>query len=832
MECFMSRILSQYIFVLCLSFVLISCSNNSGNSNLNPKPVFQIDKITAGDRNVRLEWIVSEGYSYNLYYSNNKNVSSNNATLIEIKNPQKVLIEGTSKSYAYFDHPVENNSFYYYVLVKVDSSGNEQAVSQTVAAYPNRTLLTDKNTFSDTNLHSCVLEAAVNNNQSSQNKWEYLSDVDFLNCRGNLTSLLGLEKLTNLNHITYSDADNFDFTDSVYLYLSNLRSLFLSNIVTLNINGDILSKVALLDDISIHNSGMNNFNWLNNSYNNISSLSLSDVTISDNTISNINKSHFPKLQQIDLSNSGRTNLNWLKTANLDFLRSITISNEPNLIDLSGINGFTSPSLSSLTLDNIPMLNLDWLINADLKKISRLRLVNVGLLSLAGIEQVKFTSDYLSLDFSRNKLTQLDELFSSNINIFTLTVRNNQISNINGIASVAENLVVLDLYGNNLSDFSGFQESLFPELSSLVLGGNNFTTMTGFDVKPGLSTLKKYPKLISLYLASGYGSSNSIVAISDYTGVANADLDSLFYLSLDGRAITNFDSLSGANLNSLQSLTFNDSTLRSLSSFSGFDQMGLSNLVSLSIPLVDSTVSFNGLISAKLLKLRHLDITSDLGISDLSWFKAANLTSLESLLLSITNINDINWMDPNQMQLLSYLLIKNTASQQVPLNNDYSSLGMTLSQLPKLKELWIGYNYLNSMRTMNDLTWLDQNAGFQSLEKLTLLRLGLKSSQGITSQNMPKLRRLGLSYNDLTGTIELASSGLINLEYINLIRNNFNGTDSVLPLSYFTKSKKIKILPTTGISNVSCNDLSLLITVLGSAVLDIESADSTSNCVLP
>ncbi len=830
MECFMIRVLSQYIFVLCLSFVLISCSNNSGNSNSNPNsnlsptPAFQIEKITAGDRNVRLEWFASKGNSYNLYYSSNKNFIPDNGILIKI--PQRKFSNGNTLLYTSYDHQVDNNTFYYYILVKVDSSDNELDVTRTVSAYPNKILLTDKNTFVDTNLHSCVLETAVSHNKASKIKWNYLTDLDELRCSKNLTSLVGLEKLTNINYLLYSDVANLEFNDSVYLYLSNLRRIALSNIASINIDGNILSKMGLLYSISIYSSGINNFNWLNFSYK-ILSLDLNNIALSDSAINNINRINFPELTDLKLTNTGRANLNWLKTANLKFLRTITVTDEPNLIDLSGLNGFALPSLRHLDLDSIPILNLDWLITADLKNLFKLQLSNVGLSSLAGIEQVVFNSNFVTLDFSNNNLTNLNELFSSKINLISLYVTNNKISNINGISSIADNLEALDLYGNNMSDFSGLQENLFPELVSLTLGGNKFTNTTGFEVKPGLSNLKKYPKLRTLSFTTYNANSNTGPVISDYTGLANANLNSLTTLSLDSSAISNFDSLNGANLISLESLYLGDSALIS---FSGFDQMGLSNLINIRLFARNSQVDFNGLINAKLSKLKSLQIYSDSGMSNLSWFKAANFISLEDLLITVATINDINWMDPTQMQFLANLEINHIAPQQAPINKDYSGLGFVLSQLPQLKELNIQnrYNYI----TMDDLSWLNQNNGFQSLENLTLYGLGLKSSLGLVNQNMPNLSYLNLSNNDLTGTTELANSGMINLEEINLIYNNFNGANSLLPLSYFSQSKKIRIIPTIGISKVSCNDLSLLIAVLGTGVLDIESADSMSNCVIP
>ncbi|MFV1983433.1 MAG: hypothetical protein ACC657_07820 [Thiohalomonadales bacterium] len=840
----MNQFISRLIILIYLSTILLACSNDSNNiTNTTSKksceslPVqVQIEHVIAGDGTVRIEWTCSKAINYNLYYSQNKNVSQNNGTLIKITNPEKVILRGNPTDSLFYTHKVQNNAFYYYVMTAVDSAGKETVVSRTVTAYPNKILITDKSTFTDKKLHTCILESTVSNNKFDFNdKWNYLTDITDLDCAKELIDLSGIEKLTNLQSITYSDINNINFNDSSYSYLSNVNYVSFYNIQSINLDGNTLLSMTGLDDIEINKSSLANSNWLDITNKNIRILRFTETQLDNTTLNKINNSQFQNLRSLYLEKTGRIDLNWLKTAKLGNLQRIYISDEIGLSDLTDINVSNLPSLRVITIKNIQIGNLDWLVNANFNNISSLRLQNIGLTNLTGIANVGFDKDYVYLDFSDNQLTSLSELFTSNINLLQISARNNQITSVNGISNFGDKLIDINLSGNNLNNFSDFQGSVFPELFSLSLGNNKFTNTTGFETKPTSSILRKFPKLTILELSTWPSQSNTGVPISDFSGVAKTGLNTLVRLAIDGSAISNFNSFVGANFANLIELSCVSCEVTSLD---GLDQMGLNNLEQLNLMNLnklsqgDQNVTFSGLVKANLSNLKQLWLDNGFnsnGFSDLSWFKTANLTSLESLDLYVTALNTINWMDPAQMASLKYLRITDVGTHTI-VDKNYSEFGNVVTQLPAVKQL-ILYSINGAM---DDLSWLNQNNGIQSLESLSISSLSLSSTTGLTNLNVPNLRWLDLSNNKLISAVEIANSGFTNLEEINLKDNSFSGANSVQALSVFTKAKKVRILPSSSIStsSISCADLDSLIAGLGQAVLDIETSIPGTNCVLP
>jgi Leucine-rich repeat (LRR) protein len=227
----------------------------------------------------------------------------------------------------------------------------------------------------------------------------------------------------------------------------------------------------------------------------------------------------------------------------------------------------------------------------------------------------------------------------------LDLSDNNISDINSLEKLQFNqLQSLSLDGNNIIDISALEKANFPQLQGLFLFNNKISD---------ISILEKvnFPELQSLYLYNN--------KISDISILEKTNFPYLESLNLYGNNISNINVLEKVNFKKLQFLSLHNNDIKDISVF--------------------EKVKFN--------ELQELYLYSN-KISDISVFNKVNFTQLQKLDLHNNKIVDISVLDKIKCNQIFELYLNNN------LIKDISVLErVNFNQLQKLS---LHYNKINDL----------------------------------------------------------------------------------------------------------------------------------------
>lgn len=373
-------------------------------------------------------------------------------------------------------------------------------------------------TFEDPNFKACVLDVS-----------DQIGQIDFLRCDYNITSLVGIERLTGLQSLELHDSELTvaDLSGNEYLkgfratntklsqlvfpeenYLitlkvinSELSDVDLSNLKNLDILEITDSQVASVD-VS-HNADLKIVKLNNNKIEHITGLAnqaLRELEVAGNRLQKLDVSMLPDLELLDVRNNYLDGLDISANKKLEYL--LTEGNRIDVIDLAHSNVlFENVSISYTTklkfeefewVKDVPFADENFkqcILSSGYEKVEdvvSLVCKSKGIGSIAGIEYLPNLKDVnvsynnlKQIDLRANKLTNFYAIYNGisdvklggNPDLESLELSSNAIKTID-LAGV-ENLEYLVVWGNELEyvDLHHLQS-----LKSTYLGNNNLTSL--------------------------------------------------------------------------------------------------------------------------------------------------------------------------------------------------------------------------------------------------------------------------------------------------------------------------------------------------------------------
>lgn len=429
--------------------------------------------------------------------------------------------------------------------------------------------------FGNSGLASCVENYNVT----------LVSELTTLACTGQISSILGIEQLTELVELQLSANVGNKFSD-----ISPLHTL--TNLETLRLVGGRISDISVLREL-----------------NSLTELDLSTNLIVDTTpLSSLTALKTLNLRRNPFTELSLTGLNALETLKLNNneLESLSLNKLPALtsVDLSKPQYSSYSKKNSLT--NVSLTELPALTTIDL---SNNNMVDVpSLAELTALTKLRLASNQIDDLIPLSNLTALNYL----------SLSSNQIKDITALNSLT-NLTELYISDNPITEVS---LTGFDSLQKLGLSNNNLDTVNISDL----------PALTDLYITGSQIDNLFLTNLSQLTGlhIKEAQISSL---SLEGLgALTSLDLSSSQNINYplLNDLMIELPALTSLDlSYNQIDDLTpLSSFTSL---------TYLDLNSNKIADLTPLSNLTSLTNLDLGYNQISDTTPLTSL-TALTNLD--------------------------------------------------------------------------------------------------------------------------------------------------------------------------------------------------
>lgn len=573
------------------------------------------------------------------------------------------------------------------------------------------------------------------------------------------------------------------------LYKPHKKIMFLNSIAADSaLNRQIESAGGHIDSVKIFNIERNDYSIASqiNYLKNLDSLFISNILSEDLNFLNANTSiNFLSVN----SNVSLRSLDGIEK--LNNLQHLEISGNDNLISLSGIEKLSGLTYLSFYF-NINLSNL-----RGIEKLSNLQHLeisyNENLSSLSEIEKlnglqhlvISFNDSIISLR-GIEKLSGLQYLEISN---------NANLNSLSGIEKLS-GLKHLVIYDNaKLNSLIGVEK--LSGLKHLEISGNvNLNCLNRTEKLSSLQHLKisNNDKLNSLRVIERLSSLQHLEISGNAKFSSLNGIEKLSSLQdLDIYSNQNLNSLSGINkLSSLQHLEIYNNV--NLNSFSGIDK--LIGLQHLEVTGNDNLSSLNGI--EKLRGLQHLEISGKDKLSSLSGIaKLDNLQHLEisgnanlSSLSRIEKLSGLHYLGIyNNAKLNSLSWIENLRSLQhleISGNDNLSSL----NGIEKLRGLQHLYIYMNA--NLSSLSGIEKLSGLQHLDISS--NANLSSLSGI--ENLRGLQHLNIfdnaKLNSLRGIEELTLLHYLEISYNDKL-NSLSGIEKLKTLDNLTiKSHKDSI----------------------------------------
>lgn len=336
--------------------------------------------------------------------------------------------------------------------------------------------------------------------------------VDYIHNDSETSSLIGIEKLINLEEFSYNFSngnvysEEYGLTDvSVLSSLTKLKELSLSGnsfsdisyLSTLNDLERLMLYDNKIEDVSVVNQ-FKNLRYFSAGENNIQRVEIFDlpylsrISLSGNIIETLILNNLNQLSDLTISSNP---IKKLELVNLPNLRDLYIYNVED-VTLDNLNSLKELNFSSNNLINVDITNMNGLEtlyignNDNLEYINLNNLDNLMILDAASIKisDISFLSSLNSLEklnLSNNEIIDITSL-SSMINLKELNLRANNIDDISDLVDLT-NLRILDLYSNNISDIDVLLN--LTNLEEVNLYFNNIDESSGSDAMSVISQLE-------------------------------------------------------------------------------------------------------------------------------------------------------------------------------------------------------------------------------------------------------------------------------------------------------------------------------------------------------
>ena len=438
----------------------------------------------------------------------------------------------------------------------------------------------------DTNLGPVITEDDLKikeEEQISKVSLDKIKQVLANSCNKNITSLQGIEYLTNLEEVilrTVTQSTDLDFSynkELKYLLITakNANSINLTqNLKLEEIFGYLsqneknldLSHLTSLYWLEIDNSGIKNVNLPSNVYTvRLSGNKISDITIptsvrklmlNSNNITNIT---LPEgIEEVSLAGNNIENITIpTSVERLDLysnkISSIVLPNGIKSVSLSDnkISNITLPAgveyvrVSKNNIENIVFSGNVKSLEANSNNITNITLPEgIEEVSLASnnIENITIPTSVKRLNLSSNKISNID----LPTNIQTAELNNNKISNID--LSKNNDLLVLELHENPLEDIDVRNN---PNLLKLVFGIKTEKDTIDFSINPKLSTVKIYGKDGGKIKALDFSNQPNLSELRlENLGITNLNIENnlkLSKLSLENNNLNTIDLSKNKNI---------------------------------------------------------------------------------------------------------------------------------------------------------------------------------------------------------------------------------------------------------------------------------------------
>ena len=340
-------------------------------------------------------------------------------------------------------------------------------------------------------------------------------------------------------------------------------------------------------------------------------------------------------------------------------RTFNINESPSELNLN------SRELSNIspTLFNFPWKGID-------NKIMAINLSNNYFVNVPGnfIQQFKNAEE---LDLSSNNIVFIPEFFFESINskkFKILNLANNGLLDVSCLSKLVQNLMILNLHGNHLTEFP-LEILNLPSLTDLDLGNNQLSNYFSKLHSSGWKFSSKNLKVLNL-------------SLNGFDFLPNFCLDQLNSLDLSSNKLVSIEEPSLINLH--QSLVKKNS----------FESLDISH---------NPLVKFPKIVFKLFSHLKRINLSS-IGLNTIPP-QIENLQQLASLNLSANILDHL----PDEFYLLSSLKYLNLS------NNQLTSLSLEISKLSKLVELNLENNKLFALTAgvgnLASLTYLNINNNY-------------------------------------------------------------------------------------------------------------------------
>ena len=589
-----------------------------------------------------------------------------------------------------------DQNFYNCVIEEYNKENN--------ASFPYTANLTDEQ------LGSIKSVSCTNENVSSVNGIQYLTNLEILNLYKNLLTSLDvstntkLEKLSvdhnqltsldignnvNLkslmvsnNQLTNLNVRNNEKLEYLYANNNNLKELDVSNNAILRYLYAYVNKLTSLDvsnnvnleSLYVYENKLTSLDVSNNA-------NLESLWISNNQLANLDVSNNTKLMELEVRSNQLTSLDVSNNVNLESLyvyenklTSLDVSNNANLksLDVSR-NQLTSldvsynVNLESLYVYENKLTSLDVSNNANLESlwISNNQLANLDVSNNANLK---------SLDVSRNQLTSLD--VSNNASLKNLDVLNNQLTSLD----VSNNTKLMELVvsGNQLTSLDTGNNI---NLTILNASNNQLTSLDISDNTKLMELVVSGNQLTSLDTGNNIDLTILNASNNQLTKIDVSTNTKLEKLSVDYNQLTSLDT--GNNIN-LLILNASNNKLTKID-LSNNTKLGKLYVDYNQLTSLDTDNNINLLIlNASNNKLTKIDVSKNTKLYNL------NVSNNQLTNLNVRNNEKLEYLYANHNNLKELDISNNILLKKIDINNNYI-ISLDTSNNPSLeKDIIIPY----------------------------------------------------------------------------------------------------------------------------------------------
>ncbi len=437
------------------------------------------------------------------------------------------------------------------------------------------TLITDFQLPTNSGLSECF-DSTIRTN----NSFEYISDVKYLTCRGNInvTNLIGLEALKaleiisidskNLNQVTINDLPNLKeliLTPDFSFRQNPLSTINLSGLPNLNVLNLSYNSFVSIDDI-IGLSNLTNLKILNIRANSLESInpitlqslnSLERLYLDFNNLSTLSISN---IQSLSILNANNNRISSVSFSNLPSLSSLNLdNNELAIVDFSGLNNLGIIWIQNNLLTDINVSNLNNLVS-----------LIVGGNPLADVVSLhqRIPTNLSNLWLSTHSTNVSNEYVCQHVEILktlipNVTITNTRCKSIIDITEPATIGFISEEFGTNINFAASAIDYYDGNISSLIEWSSNFDGVIGTGPSINTNSLSVNNHLITASVVDSLGIQRTAAKAITIKEVDLGSLDASFTLNYESSVepepsdgiwnnltnLTGYDFINGGLINS-------------------------------------------------------------------------------------------------------------------------------------------------------------------------------------------------------------------------------------------------------------------------------------------